>query len=181
MAGALVLLVAGCVSSPPADTDRPGAAPLLRLSPQALGRSLVLQQQLTVAVRGQTHRLDVLLEADPAAVRLALVSLGQTAARLEWDGAQLKETRAAWLPSAVSSERILSDLQLVLWPAEAVRAALPPGWALAVADDRSRTLRQGDETVETVRYPTATRAELVQHRDGYRLDIESRAVEGATP
>ena len=58
------------------------AAPQLRLSPTSLGASLALQQQLTATVGSQTHRLEVLLEADSQAVRLAILSLGQTAARL---------------------------------------------------------------------------------------------------
>jgi hypothetical protein len=178
-------LVSGCgalcpapgpLAAPPRDD-----APLLRLPPQALGRSLALQQQLTVDVRGQPERrLDVMLEADPSAVRLALVGPGgQTAARLEWDGLRLDETRAPWLPAAVSSERILSDLQLVLWPAAAIRSALPAGWSLVQDGDRAdapRVLRQQAEDVVTVSYPSATRAELVQHRAGYTLVIDSRPV-----
>lgn len=178
-AGLLLAALGGCADLPPAAP--PGRdAPVLRLAPQALGRPLSLQQQLSVTAGEQTHRIEVLLEADPAAVRLALVSLGQTAARLEWDGQALKETRASWLPAVVSSERILSDLQLVLWPADAIRAVLPAGWTLA-ADPQERVLAQHGEAVVRIRYPSPTRAELSQLREAYSLRVDSRDLSGGAP
>lgn len=180
---ALVVAVAapwmvGCASAPLPTANEPDS-PLLRLAPASLGRTLALQQQLTVAARGQTHRLDVILEADADGVRLALMNLGQTVARLEWDGQKLNETRASWWPAAVKGERILSDLQLVLWPAPAISAALPAGWTLD-AREEERVLRREGTVVATVNYPSATRAELVNLRDGYRLSIDSRPLGGAT-
>jgi hypothetical protein len=166
-----VLLLAACATAP-------GATLLLRLAPSALERSLALQQQLTVQVGERTDRIDVLLEVDASTVRLALVSLGQTGARLEWDGRELTQTQAAWWPKAVSGERVLSDLQLVLWPAAAVRAALPAGWTLE-ANAGERLLRQGAETVVSIRYPSASLTELVHWRDGYRIRIDSRPLEVA--
>lgn len=164
----LAAVLAGCATPPPARQD----APLLRLAPAALGRTLALQQQLVVTARGQTQRVDVLLEADADAVRLALVNLGQTVARLEWDGRQLQESRAAWWPAAVRSENVLSDLQLVWWPVDAVRAALPAGWSLS--DDASaRELKQGGEVVTVIRYLSPTLVELDNRRAGYLLRIES--------
>lgn len=173
---ALAALLAACSTVPPmaAPAD---AAPLLRLAPAALGRTLALQQQLTVSAREQTHRLDVILEADADAVRLALMNLGQTVARLEWDGVKLNETRASWWPAAIKSERILSDLQLVLWPAAAISAALPEGWSLD-SSAAQRVLRQRGEVVITVSYTTPTHADLAHLRDGYRLGIESRSLLG---
>ena len=168
----LMAALAGCATStrPPLD-----AVPVLRLLPASLGRELAVQQQLTVTVKGQTHRIDVLLEADASAVRIALVSMGQTAARLEWDGQRLTETRSPWLPAVVSGERILSDLQLALWPEAAVRAALPAGWFLD-ATASGRVLRQDTSTVATVAFPSPLRVELDQLRDGYRLVIDTRAM-----
>lgn len=151
----------------------PDATPLLRLAPSALGRAIAVQQQLTVTAKDQTRRIDVALEVDDGAVRLAVLAMGQTAARLVWDGTRLDETRAAWLPSAVSGERILSDLQLALWPEDAVRDALPTGWFLD-AGPGARTLRFHRTVVATVAYPTPTRIELAQLRDGYQLVIDSR-------
>lgn len=146
--------------------------PLLRLSPTALGRTLALRQQLVVTAGGQTHRVETLLEADPEAVRLALLNLGQAVAKLEWDGRQLQETQAAWWPAVIRAERILSDLQLVWWPADAVRQALPAGWALTVSPT-GRELAEGGEVVTVVRYLSPMLVELDNPRTGYRLRIES--------
>jgi len=173
--------LAGCATSPPplpptaaADCGPADvAAPVLRLAPAALGRELAVQQQLTVTTQGRTQRIDVLLEADAGAVRLALVHMGQTAARLSWDGRELQETRAPWLPDAVSGERILSDLQLAMWPATAVRAALPPGWFLDTTAD-TRVLRHGTTPVVAVAYPSPSRIEIDQRHDGYRLVVDTR-------
>jgi hypothetical protein len=152
------------------------ASPQLRLSPASLGATLALQQLLTVTARGQTQRLEVLLEADPQAVRLAVVSMGQTAARLEWDGVKLTQSRAKWWPEAVTAERILDDLQLMLWPAPAVSAALPAGWRLAASADQ-RVLSRDGQVVATVRYEGPGVSELVHLAEGYRLRVESRALE----
>jgi len=172
LAGLLVACAAPPAVSPPAAGRE---APLLRLSPAALGGTLALQQQLVVTANGQTHRLDVLLEADPEVVRLAIFNLGQTVARMEWDGKRLEETRAAWWPAAVRGERILSDLQLVWWPADAVRGALPAGWALSAIPEL-RQLTDGSEIATVVRYLSPTLVEFDNLRAGYRLRIESIAL-----
>jgi hypothetical protein len=168
MAVVLATLV-GCASAPRGDDTMP----LLRLSPASLGATLALQQQLTVTVRGQTQRLDVLLEADAQAVRLAVVSLGQTAARLDWDGRELTQTRAAWWPQAITAERILADLQLTLWPAQAVSSALPPGWTLA-STPGLRVLSHDGRPVVRVRYEGGDTSELEHLLEGYRVRVESR-------
>lgn len=169
----LVAVLAACAAPPGASpTAVLAQAPLLRLPPAALGRSLALQQQLVVTAAGQAHRVDALLEADSDTVRLAVLSLGQTVARVEWDGTQLRETRAKGLPATVSGERILSDLQLVWWPVDAVRAALPMGWALQ-ATPGGRQLNEGGELVTVVRYLSPTLVEFDNLRAGYSLRIES--------
>jgi hypothetical protein len=168
VAAVLVLSLAAC-ATPSASTS----APLLRLQPSALGQTLALQQRLTVQAQGRIQQLDVALEADAQAVHLAVLDLGQVVARLEWDGHALRESRAAGWPDAVRGERILSDLQLVYWPAEAIRPALPAGWSLAVQDGM-RSLRSGERTVLQVRYPAAGAAELENLVERYRIRIESR-------
>ena len=179
----LAAALAGCAATPrtslPKGADDCGpdqAVPVLRLSPASLGKELAVQQQLSVTTRGQTQRVDVLLEVDATAVRLALVAMGQTAARLEWDGQKLSETRASWLPAAVSGERILSDLQLALWPEAAVRAALPPGRFLDTVPGGGRVLRQATDPVVAVTYPSASRIEIDQRRDQYHLVVDTRGL-----
>lgn len=163
----LVLTVAAC-----ATRMAPAAGPLLRLSPAALEQTLALQQRLTVDARGQRQQLEIAFEADAQGVRLAVLDLGRAVARLEWDGRELRETRAAGWPDAVRGDRILSDLQLVYWPAEAIRSALPPGWTLS-AQPGMRSLDAGGRTVVQVRYPAADVVELENLSERYRIRIES--------
>jgi hypothetical protein len=144
-----LLAIAGCATSPRA-VEAPVAVdasrPLLRLAPAALGRTLALQQQLTVTHGTETHRLEALLEADATELRLVVQAVGRSALRLRWDGTQLEQTRADWLPPQLGGERVLSDLQLAYWPVEAITAALPAGWTLE-ATDAHRVLREGDVVV----------------------------------
>jgi len=167
---ALVAPLAGCVLPPRLPVAAEPYA--LRLSPASLGRELALQQRLTVTVHGHSQQLDVALEVDAEAVRLALLAFGQTVARLDWDGRELKETRARGWPAAVSGARVLSDLQLVHWPAEAIRAALPAGLSLQ-AGDQGRLLRAGDTTLVQVRYPAPGTAELENLAGHYRLRLDA--------
>ncbi len=84
--------------------------------PASLGRTLNLQQQITVRYPSpqgeQTRDILALLEADAGHTRLAALAGGQVLARLDWDGSGLRVTRAPWAPAELVPERILSDLQL---------------------------------------------------------------------
>jgi hypothetical protein len=163
------IALAGCATSGLSDDG----VPSLRLAPAALGRPLDLQQHITLRAAGREQQMDVLLEADPARVKLAVVALGQVAARIEWDGATLTEWRSTWWPSSVSSARILGDMQLSLWPLAAVQAALPAGWR-ASEEGGTRTLSQDGAPVTVVRHPAADVIELEQRRAHYELTIVSR-------
>jgi hypothetical protein len=166
---ALAAALAGCATPPPPSREMPR----LQLAPSALGRSLNLQQHLTLQAPGREQQLDVLLEADSRRVQLGVLAMGQVAARLDWDGKTLKEDKASWWPQAVSGARILSDLQLTLWPVRAIQAALPPGWALADSGD-TRTLTQDGEVVTIVRRLGPGVVEIDQQREHFKLRIESR-------
>ncbi len=167
------LALAACASAP----TRPAAdEPMLRLPPASLGRTLSLAQRLDVQAHDQRQTLEALLEADAQSVRLALLQFGRPVARLEWDGRQLTDERAPGVPPQLDAARILSELQLVQWPAEAIRAALPDGWRLDEQGEgaqRVRSLARQDREVLRVRYPAADVAELQHLRDGYTLRIES--------
>ncbi len=165
--------LAGCATPTPSDDG----VPLLRLAPGSLGRPLALQQHLTLHAPGRTQEMDVLLEADAAHVQLALVAMGQVAARIEWDGRELTESRAPWWPASVSSARILNEMQLSLWPLAAVQAALPAGWH-ASDDGVTRTLSENDTPVLVVNRVGDDTLELEQRREHYALTIVSRPAQG---
>ena len=166
--GAAALLLSACASVTPAREE----AFSLRLPPASLGHDLMLQQRVTVTAMGRSQQMDVAVEADAEAVRFAVLDLGQTVARLEWDGHDLKETRPAGWPAVVTGQRVLGDLQMVYWPADAIRGALPQGWTLQ-ADEQGRTVRSLKEIVLRVRYPSPGTAELENVQGGYQLRMDA--------
>lgn len=172
LACAAALVLTAC-ATPPATPS----TPLLRLSPAALGRELTLVQQLTIQAAGQSRSLEVALEADADGVRLAFIQLGHTVARLTWDGRTLEQSLSPGWPKVVSAERVLSDLQLVWWPAAAVRAALPPDWQL-IDTPFARELQFNGRRVTSMTAAPAGPVTLVQHLDGYTVVIDSP---GAVP
>lgn len=172
----LAAALAGCATAPP----RPAEPPQLRLAPALLGHPLNLQQHLTLQAPGQDRQLDVLLEADAQHVQMGVLAMGQVAARLSWDGTTLTEDKASWWPDAVSGARILSDLQMTLWPVAAIQAALPAGWQLR-EDGNVRTLTQDGAVVTVITRRSPWVVELDQRREHFTLKIESRELGGAAP
>lgn len=164
-------LLAGC---PKRDAIAPEAAqlPPLHLAPSALGRELAVQQRLEFRFGRHVRELDALLEVDASEVRLLVQAMGQSGVRLQWDGRNLVQQRAAWLPDRVRGERVLDDLQFSLWPLEAVRAALPSGWTVDERDGR-RELRQGEQVMLARTQVDAQTMQLRNHAEGYDLRIES--------
>jgi uncharacterized protein YbdZ (MbtH family) len=113
---------------------------------------------------------------------MGLVAMGQVAARLDWDGTTLTESKASWWPQEVSGSRILSDLQFTLWPVDAIQAALPAGWRL-VEDGDVRTLTQDGQVVTVITRLSPLLVQLDQRREHFQLKIESRELgndEGAS-
>jgi hypothetical protein len=166
--------VLGCATTAPPPAPPPELT--LRLPPAALGSELSLAQRLTV-VRGTERRgFDALLEADASAVRIAALALGQRVASLSWDGAHFEAQVSSQVPDFVTAPRILTDVQLAWWPAAAVEAGLPAGYALEASGTR-RVLRRGGATVVLVTYEgvaPAWRRVTLQHLErGYTLEIDS--------
>lgn len=174
------LAMAACVTSP---RPRPeGDELLLKLSPGSLGRELQLAQRITVLRGGERKTFDAQLEVDATEVRIAAVALGQTVASLKWNGARFEQQVSTHVPEAITAERILSDVQLAWWPAAAIRAALPAGYALEEQGTR-RTLTRDGAGLARIDYvgaaPAWAHVKLAHLRFGYELDIES--VDLSTP
>ncbi|NTX35599.1 DUF3261 domain-containing protein [Myxococcus sp. CA033] len=172
-----------CVTSPPRPVAPEVALPTLTLAPATFGGSVSLSQRLSFAHDadpGGPRSLEALVEIDVSSLQLAGFALGQRVFTLQWDGAKLDEQRDARVPEQLQSRTVLRDLQLVYWPAPAVRAALPPDWTLEDSPGM-RVLRHADKDWLTVRYDGEPRwvgrAELVNLAEHYRLTIESRPSE----
>jgi hypothetical protein len=165
------LLLSGCASNPPAPA-RLG----LKLPMPALGASFSVQQHLTVQRGGRTDELDVALETSPESLDLVGLAFGQRVLTMHYDGKEIAQWRHPMLPSQVRAEDVLEDLQLTLWPADAVSRALPAGWRLEEQGLR-RTLYRDGEVVATIDYSGTPRwsgtAVLDNKRYQYRLTILS--------
>jgi hypothetical protein len=187
----LLLTLAGCSSlrgtaTPAAKPPAQARARLgLKLSPASLGQTLSLQQHMKVERAGRTDELDTALEVDADQLTLVGLAFGQRVITLEYDGKELKTWRHFMLPPQVRGDDVLEDMQLTLWPAQAIRAALPKGWDLQdgapVQPDASwqRILSFEGETIMTIDYSSKQRwggqAVLNNLRYHYKLTITSAA------
>lgn len=169
---ATVALLSLAACAPPATRPPADGAPLFALAPSALPGGLAEQQRLSFEHGDRRETVDAMVQADAGAVRLVIHAQGQVALRLDWDGEQLTQKRMPWVPETLDGARVLSDLQLVFWPAEALRAQLPAGWTLDEEGAR-RTLRDAHGTVAWVEREDADTRVLHQVRLRYRLRIDS--------
>ncbi|KQZ28167.1 DUF3261 domain-containing protein [Duganella sp. Root1480D1] len=171
---ACALLLAACAATP----QQPPARLGLKLAPAALGTSLSVQQHLKVERNGRTDDLDVALQVEPEAVDVVGLAFGQRVLSLHYDGKALSSWRHVMLPAQVRAEDVLEDIQLTLWPADAVAAALPAGWRVA-EQGRLRTLYLDEAPVMQITYSDAQRwngtVVLENLRYHYKLTIQFAA------
>ncbi|EJL88285.1 Protein of unknown function (DUF3261) [Herbaspirillum sp. CF444] len=169
------LLLSACAATPP-EPPAASARLHLQLAPASLGSSLSLQQHLTVERAGRTDDIDTVLEIEPDHLDLVGLAFGQRVMSLHYDGKELKTWRHFMLPKEVRGEDVLQDVQLTLWPAAAIRAALPAGWELE-ENDMQRTLRLNHEVVTQIDYPDRKawggKVILTNLRYRYKLTIQS--------
>jgi len=165
----ILCLLAACAHRVPAPAVE---LPALRLAPAALGAPLAVQQRLHFEFGKQQRDLDALLEVDAQEVRLAVQALGQSGVRLQWDGRELRQQRAPWLPAAVRGERVLDDLQFALWPVDAVRDALPADWRVE-DDGHERRLSQAGTPWLVLTRESPGRLRLRNLAEGYALEIQT--------
>lgn len=172
---ALALVGAACRPTPAPRPHHPSHL-RLALAPAHFPDALSLQQRVTVERDRQTVSFDAVLDITPDAVTLIAMGFGTRLFSLKYDGTRLDEQRSPMLPAEVQGADILSDLQLALWPAEAVRRALPEGWQLREAV-RERILERAGEVVTTIHYGTdvAWRGDVVMENRpfAYRLLIRT--------
>lgn len=148
----------------------------LMLQPAALGSSITLQQHLTVERGERIDELETALEVDPQRLDLVGLALGQRVLTLHYDGERLQSWRHSMLPAQLRDEDVLEDLQLTLWPVDAIRSALPAGWRIEESGLR-RTLLKNDTPVMVIDYSGQPRwigkIALSNLRYHYRLTIQS--------
>ncbi|WP_202760008.1 DUF3261 domain-containing protein [Delftia acidovorans] len=168
--------LAGCSTAPEARAPQ-GTPPRLALPPAALGCELALQQRLVVQAPGQpAQELDALLEVDAQTVRLALVHLGQRVGVIVWDGQQLQAELSRWWPAQLAPAQVLGDMQLALWPVDAIARDLPASWMLQEVGTPSGSARrlshQGQTRVE-IRPAGSDGFEIVYAAGAWQLRVAS--------
>ncbi|MFZ4875463.1 DUF3261 domain-containing protein [Janthinobacterium sp. Mn2066] len=173
----LLLLLAGCASAPPSTPARLG----LKLAPSALGATVSVQQHLRVERGTRIDELDAALEVEPSHLDLVGLAFGQRVLSLHYDGKEMTSWRHLMLPAQVRADDVLEDLQLTLWPREAIAQALPAGWRIEDEGLR-RTLSLNGEVVTVIDYSGMPRwsgtVVLDNLRYHYRLTIQN-APDGA--
>ncbi|TWI66336.1 uncharacterized protein DUF3261 [Pseudoduganella lurida] len=165
-------VLAGCATPPP--PARLG----LKLPPAALGQSISVQQHLKVERDGRTDDLDVALQVEPEAIDVVGLAFGQRVLSLHYDGKEMTEWRHMMLPRQVRADDVLEDMQLTLWPVDAVARALPLGWRIE-EQGLQRTLYLHDEVVMRIAYSGSPRwsgtVVLDNLRYKYRLTVQFAA------
>lgn len=178
--GGLCLLLVGCSVQHPAAPTPPPARIGLKLTPATLGQSLSLQQHLTVERAGHTNELDTVLEIDSQHLNLVGLAFSQRVMTLHYDGKTLQTWRHPRLPVQISGENVLEDIELTLWPTDAIRKALPTGWSIEDGGKR-RTLLLNKVPIVVIDYPSGRRwggkVVLTNLRYRYRLTIQSAATQ----
>jgi len=168
-----LLPLASCVTAPP-----PPVRLGLQLAPSELGTSIALQQHLTIERNGKTDELDAALEVDAQRLQLVGLAFGQRVLSLTYDGTHMTEWRHFMLPAQVRAEDILEDMQLTLWPLEAIRQALPAGWTVE-DQGMQRKLYRDEALICTIHYSSMPRwsgtVQLENWRYHYRITIVSLA------
>ncbi|MCL1886774.1 MAG: DUF3261 domain-containing protein [Betaproteobacteria bacterium] len=165
------LLFGGC-----ATIDGPQIRTGIRLSPASFGRAISLHQSLSVNQNGHTYVLEIALEIDPSRIDLVGLAMGQRVLALHFDGSQLVSSRHFMLPKEVQAEDVLENLQLALWPEEAIREALPPEWQMEVSDRKRFFYFKGVRIIE-IHYSNALywlgTIEMHNQPYNYHLTIQS--------
>lgn len=180
---ALALLLAGCAAlRAPDEVALPGGGTWRLLPPAALGQSLGALQRVDAAFGEHRATLLFYLEVEPLhlallattpeGLELFKLALGDTAPRLA-------VTRSPLAPKPLQPAQVLADLQLVYWPAQALRPALA-GAGIELVEraegaGRVRELRRGSDILVAIHYdaadPWRAGVRFEQQAWGYRYAV----------
>jgi hypothetical protein len=166
-----LVLLAGCATQPAAERTGPLLDP--PLPPASLGRELSASELVTAEHGGRSYRMRVELEV--TAERLVVVGLSITGVPLF----TLEQTAAGLNVESPAGDRLpfdpaymLSDLQLVHWPADVLAQALAArGLELAAEPGARRVLDRAGRPLVEIAYDDATTLRHLDHP--YRLRIEA--------
>jgi hypothetical protein len=182
-------MLAGCATlRAPLDASinllhpHPPVLPLL--APNSLGSSREAVQTLNIEYGDHQQNLQTAVKVNGSVMTLiALGPLGQRAFTLFYDGVKVQSDitpeAAAALPKAFPPDRVLADLELVLWPLPAWQAKLAgTAWKLTEPEPGLRQLRWHGRLVEEVRAeatgdPWNGKRRLTNKAYGYSIAVSS--------
>lgn len=125
-----------------------------------------------------TTRFDVTAIVQISSTSITVAGLGPLGNRLlllRWDGSKLLREIDPSIPKGFPAEVVLRDIQLVYWPAEAVRQALPQSWDLRLSQGSRTFLNHGEESI-AVRYLDESPKGVIEFENkaaGYKLIIHT--------
>lgn len=178
----LFILLTGCASIHTAQktdaakqTTPPGRIGL-KLAPATLGKSISLQQHLTVQHPGRTDELDTVLQINSHQLDLVGLMLGHRIMTIHYDGKTLQTWRDPRLPPQISGQNVLEDIELTLWPVDVIRQALPIGWSIK-SYQKQRIILLDNKIMMIIYYPNGqsniNTVILKNLRYHYQLTIQS--------
>lgn len=172
----LALALPACGALRPAGEASP-QRPLL--APATLGGERAAAQIVRGAFgeREATLQCSVVVRDDLITV-VGLTALGVRLFTVRYDGREIQHERALPAPAQLTPQRLLADLQLMLWPLSALREPLAAaGWQIAEPFAGTRRLRRAGRIVAEVHYsgadPWRGRSWLANFEHGYTLAIDS--------
>ena len=176
-------LMASCATSQAVRRTSPTSPTWQLLPPSSLGTTRAANQRLRAAYADQEISLDfaVSVTADRITV-IGLVPAGPRMFTVSYDGHQMDARASHEVPAALEPGRLLNDLQLALWPRQALERAFEGSrWRLTEPDERTRRLLRDGRLVAEVHYTTADpwtgRTWLVNFDGGYAITVDSQSLE----
>lgn len=175
------MTIAACCSSPP--RLEPAKDSLKLLPPESLGASRSARQRLHGSFAEREETLQCVVAVDPG--HISLVALSATGTRifsLGYDGRKLDAAISPLAALQLKPERILSDMQLALWPLASLQQALVgSAWKINEPVAGTRRLRHGGRLIAEVHYsgtdPWRGRFWLSNFEFGYSLMVESTGLQ----
>lgn len=180
----MAALAVGCAAAPPRSV--PAHAQIaqdvqLELPlPPNFPRAQTLHQLGRARWGERTLAFDAVLTLSPDAAEIVIAAAsGPRLATIAWDKSGVRRTLAARAPRDIPVENLLADVFLLLWPAEAVAAALPADISLAESPDGARILRRaGQVLVEITPDPVQPARTLIRnHAFGYEVSVLSQSLD----
>lgn len=167
------ILTGACGGNAPVASNRWRVA----LSPALFGKTISLQQHVQVDQSGRSDDFDAVLDITPDSLTLVGLKFNQRVFTLVYDNVKIRESRSRMLPKEVQAADVLSDMQLALWPTQALRPPTLPGGVTMMDNGSVRTFSRNDSTLMTINYSTNVRwigtINIDNKEFNYRLVIKS--------